>query len=205
MNKPKNLSGQKFGRLTALYRLHNYHKKGTYWLCVCDCGKFVIVHYNSLTRNVTKSCGCYNRECSSKRRKTHGHTRTRIYEIWCNIKSRCYNIKNHAYKNYGGRGIAVLHEWEHDFMAFYNWAMANGYNDTLTIDRIDVNGNYEPNNCRWVSYKQQSRNRRSNLNYTINGITHCLKEWCEIYNVNYKLVWSRLKRGWDLLRALTSN
>lgn len=133
----------------------------------------------------------------------HGKYRTHIYNTYSGMKARCYNIQDQAYNNYGGRGIKMCDEWKNDFMTFHDWAMENGYNDTLTIDRIDVDGNYSPDNCRWATRKQQARNRRSNLNYTINGVTHCLKEWCEIYDINYQLVWDRLKRGWNLLKALT--
>ena len=123
MGKVKDITGQKFGRLTALYRLHN-------------------------TKGRTKSCGCL--------RKPHGQCRSRLYCIWENMKSRCYNKDFPRYQDWGCRGIAVCDEWYNDFMAFYDWSMNNGYKDNLTIDRIDVNGNYEPNNCRWATVKQQS-------------------------------------------------
>lgn len=189
----KDITGQTFGRLTALHRLHNT-KGRTKWLCVCDCGNLTEVLQGHLTSGHTKSCGCSHIK--------HGKCNARLYNIYDNIKQRCYTKTNPNYKNYGGRGIKVCDEWVNDFQAFYNWAMNNGYNDNLTIDRIDVNGNYEPNNCRWVDRKQQSRNRRSNHNYTIYGITHCLMDWCEIYNVNYGTVQSRLDRGWRIERAL---
>lgn len=96
----------------------------------------------------------------------------------------------------------MCNEWEDDFEAFYNWAVNNGYEKGLTIDRIDVNGNYEPNNCRWTDMKQQARNRRSNINYTINGETHCLKEWCEICDIGYQTAYSRLHYGWTIEQAL---
>lgn len=118
------------------------------------------------------------------------------------MKKRCYLKCNHDYKNYGARGIAVCDEWRNDFMAFYNWSMANGYNDTLTIDRIDVNGNYEPNNCRWCNMKQQARNRRNNIYFTYNGETHCLTDWCEILGLNRKTIYERLRHGWSYKRAL---
>ena len=145
-----------------------------------------------------KSCGCLLKDVITK----HGKNNTRLYKCWCHIKARCYNVTNNHYQYYGGRGIAMCNEWRDDFMSFYNWSMANGYNDTLTIDRIDVNGNYEPNNCRWVTTKQQNRNTRRNRYFTINGVTKCIGEWCEIYNINYDTVWSRLRRGWNITRAL---
>lgn len=118
------------------------------------------------------------------------------------MRERCYNKHSPNYKNYGGRGVAVCSEWKDNFQAFYEWSANNGYNDKLTIDRIDVNDNYEPNNCRWCNAKQQARNRRNNRNYTINGVTHCLMKWCEIYNLNYQTVIYRLNHNWQIERAL---
>lgn len=133
----------------------------------------------------------------------HGQCATRLYHTWENMKKRCYNKNNNHYKWYGARGIAVCDEWKDDFQAFYDWSKNNGYNNNLTIDRIDNNGNYEPNNCRWVDMKQQQRNRRSNKNITINGETHCLVEWCEIYNMPYDKVKHRINQcNWSIKRAL---
>lgn len=193
----KRLEGQQFGRLTALYRLHNT-KGRTKWLCVCECGNLVEVKENNLLQGGSKSCGCSRKHINIK----HGKTNTRLFTTWQNIKNRCYNNCNNEYKNYGGRGIAVCDEWLHDFMSFYNWSMVNGYNDNLTIDRIDNNGNYEPNNCRWVTMKQQQQNKRSNRNYTINGETHCLSEWCEILGLKYSTVQSRIQRNRSIEKAL---
>ena len=119
------------------------------------------------------------------------------------MKSRCYYTKNKNYNAYGGRGIAVCDEWKNDFMSFYNWAMENGYDDTLTIDRIDNNKGYEPSNCRWVDMKQQSRNRRNTRTITYKGETKPISEWCELLNLNYYTVISRLDRlGWSVERTL---
>lgn len=206
MSKPfKDITGQKFGRLTALYRLYNTKCK-TKWLCVCDCGNLKEVYITELIRGHTKSCGCLKRDTTISRNKrlrtTHGKTHTRLFNIWDAMKKRCYNKNVNNYKDYGGRGIKICDEWLHDFQAFYDWSISNGYDDNLTIDRIDVNGNYEPNNCRWLTHKQQQRNKRNNKNYTINGVTHCLSEWCNIHNTNYKLVWDRIHIGWAIERAL---
>lgn len=202
MSKFKDISGQKFGRLTALYRLHNYHKKGTYWLCICECGNFTEIWLPNLQRGASKSCGCLQREQATKANRTHKKSNTHLYYIWRSMRYRCYNKHTKAYKNYGGRGIAVCSEWKDNFMAFYNWSMANGYNDNLTIDRIDNDKNYSPNNCRWVDRKQQGRNRRSNILITINGETHCLIEWCEILGLKYNTVNTRIRRGWCIEKAL---
>lgn len=132
-----------------------------------------------------------------------GRKGTRLYSIYRNILSRCYNKHIKHYKNYGGRGIIVCDEWLKDFSYFYEWALKNDYKKDLTIDRIDVNGNYEPNNCRWVDMKTQSRNRRANHLVRINNETRPLISWCEEYNINYKTVRDRLKRGWSYIDALT--
>lgn len=180
MNKPfKDMTVQKFGRLTALRRLHNTKGK-TKWLCVCDCGNFTETYQMDLHRGSARSCGCYRKEKTKEIHTTHGNRNSRLYKIWIGIKKRCYNDKCYNYQDYGGRGIVLYNGWLHDFQAFYDWSMSNGYNDNLTIDRINNNGNYEPSNCRWVDRKTQAQNRRSSKMYTINGDTHCLKEWCEI-------------------------
>lgn len=188
----KDISGRKFGKLTALYRLHNT-KGRTKWLCVCDCGNLVETSYDALTNGNKKSC--------TTKIKGKKLVNERLYNIYRGIKARLYNTHRPRYKDYGGRGIAMCDEWL-KYDNFKNWAIANGYNDNLTIDRIDNNGNYNPDNCRWVDMKQQARNRRSNYNYTLNGVTHCLMEWCEIYNIKYKKVYKRLKCGWSIERAL---
>lgn len=132
----------------------------------------------------------------------HGLRDTRLFSIWSNMKTRCYNPKTPAFKDYGGRGITICDEWLNDFQAFYDWAMSNGYSDDLTIDRKDNDGNYSPDNCRWISQTKQCNNRRSNLAITLNGKTRTLMSWCNFYSINYKTVRDRLKRGWDIETAL---
>ena len=196
------ISGQKFGRLTALYKLHNT-KGRTKWLCVCECGKLTEVSCDHLTSGHTKSCGCLRKNECKKVHTKHSKCHTRIYNIWVKIKSRCYNENDICFYNYGARGIAVCDEWKDDFQAFYDWSMANGYDDSLTIDRIDNNKCYEPNNCRWATQKQQQRNRRNNRHFTYNGETHCLSEWCEILGLKYKTVMARINDyKWTIKRAL---
>lgn len=201
--KYKDISGQKFGRLIALYKLHNYNKQGSYWLCYCECGNLTEVYLGSLQSGASASCGCLHTEKTKEIFIKHGKTNTRLYKIWKNMRQRCYKKYNKYYKDYGGRGIKLCDEWLNDFMSFYNWSMNNGYDDTLTIDRIDVDGNYEPSNCRWATRKQQARNRRNNLNYTINGETHCLKEWCILLCIDYKKAYRRLYRDkWSIEKTL---
>lgn len=199
--KKLNLIGERFGRLTVIDNL-GLHNKKVFWLCRCDCGNVCNVPTGNLRSGNTTSCGCIHKDIVSKQFKTHGLGNSRLHTIWDHMKQRCYNSNNKTYKYYGARGIVICHEWLDDFMNFYDWAINNGYRDDLTIDRIDVNGNYEPNNCRWNATKQQAQNRRTNRNYTISGKTHCLKEWCEILNLNYHTVYSRLNCGWPIEEAL---
>ena len=209
----KDISGQRFGRLTAV-EIHHI-KKYTYpsgiksnieyWLCKCDCGNNCVVNKGKLMRLHTKSCGCLRKEILSQgtQSTTHGLSKTRIYETWHHMKQRCYYEKSKRYSSYGGRGITICDEWKSDFKAFYDWAMANGYTDELTIDRIDVNGNYEPSNCRWITMKEQQRNTRANHHLTYKGETYCIAEWAERYNLKYETLKSRLYiRKWSVEKAL---
>lgn len=126
----------------------------------------------------------------------HGKSSTRLYRTWTRMKTRCYNKKFQHYKSYGGRGIKVCDEWLHDFMAFYNWAVSHGYNDNLTIDRIDVNGDYEPNNCRWLTNEEQQNNKRNNIHLTYKGKTQTISQWANELGIKRDLIWSRYQRGY---------
>ena len=198
--KFKNLEGMKFGRLTVLNRIRDhYYPNGRHdvqYKCKCDCGNTVNVLGIHLRSGHTTSCGCFRVDTSRKRMTTHGMTSTRLYIIWRNMLSRCYNKKNHAYKNYGGSK-----KWKHDFMKFVKWSLKHGYANNLTIDRIDNNDNYRPKNCRWCTYKEQSNNTRRNILLTYQGETHTMKEWCEILLLDYKLIQNRIKHGWSVIEA----
>ena len=195
----KNLAGLRFGKLTVVKRIGTMHNKAL-WLCCCDCGKQKNVTTDKLTRGLVKSCGCLKNIDKIK----HHKTSTRIYHIWANLKQRCFYKNSISYKRYGMRGITVCQEWKDDFQAFYDWAIKNGYNDTLSLDRIDNNGNYEPLNCRWATRKQQARNTRRNRNITINGETHCLAEWAEINCISLSQIEGRLRNGWTYEKAITT-
>lgn len=151
------MTGKRFGRLVVLSMDRAEKKNGRFWLCRCDCGNLTVVRETDLRRGNTKSCGCLRKE----RLQIHGDRYTRLYNIWKGMKKRCGYQKAVNYKNYGGRGIKVCSAWEKSFSAFREWALQNGYQDDLTIDRVDNNGNYEPGNCRWVTMKEQNHNKRS--------------------------------------------
>lgn len=197
MGQYKDLTNKKFGRLTALYRLHNTGNK-TKWLCICDCGNLKEARQDQLCNGRTKSCNCLYKDSNA----IHGKSNTRLYTIWQNMKARCYQKTARNYKDWGGRGIKVCDEWKHTFENFYSWSMENGYQNDLTIERIDVDGNYAPDNCKWMTIQEQQRNTTRNRKFTYNGETHCLKEWCEILGLNYQTVLARHKRGWSISQSL---
>lgn len=193
------LTGQRFGRLVALRHEPTPGNK-TFWLCKCDCGKEVLVGYGELRTGNTKSCGCFHRDSAADRLRKqgtrHGMFGTRIYNIWWCMKDRCYNKNHMAYKNYGGRGITVCDEWKNNFEPFYRWAMNSGYRKDLTIDRIDVNGNYEPHNCRWVTLSEQANNKRNTIYLTVHGETKTVAEWSKETGLSRATIRSRIKSGW---------
>lgn len=199
--KAIDITAQKFGRLTVLYRLRNYHKKGVWWLCVCDCGNLTETQGTMLRSGHNRSCGCLQKEQIHKACTKHGKRGTRLYTIWQGMKQRCYNKNSPRYKDYGKRGIKVCEEWL-NFQTFYDWSMLNGYKNSLTIDRIDNEGNYEPDNCQWVDYKTQNRNRRNNINIDINGMNYCLTDLCKKSHLKYSTVRWRLMHGWTINKAL---
>ena len=162
MIKPENdITGKVFNRLKVIGYSHTDKHWNKLWNCLCECGKSTVVNGTNLKNGNTKSCGCLQRDKSTK----HGKAKTRIYTIWQHMNYRCYNTNSISYKYYGKRGIEVCKEW-HNFQDFNKWAMEGGYNDSLQIDRIDNNGNYCPQNCRWVTRKENMRNKRQGNQYT---------------------------------------
>ena len=165
----KNLMGKRSGRLLILEPTNERKKNEVLWKCLCDCGKITYVVTSSLTSQTTRSCGCLlaeTMEINHKNGITHNKSNMRLYGVWAGMKNRCYNSNEKHYEDYGGRGIAVCDEWRDDFQAFHDWAMVNGYDENAprgacTLDRIDVDGNYCPENCRWVDMKIQNNNKRN--------------------------------------------
>lgn len=209
MRKFKDLTGMRFGKLTVLeYTNKRNLNRNILWRCLCDCGNEIYVATSCLNSGHTKSCGCEKNnfvemgKIGGKFGKHH-LSRTRLYKCYNHMINRCHNSSNIQYKDYGGRGIKVCEEWKNDFISFYNWAMDNGYNDTLTIDRIDVNGNYEPSNCRWVNMQKQNNNRRNNHIIIYNGERKTLEEWSRILPINISSaeLRYRIMNNWSIEKA----
>jgi len=202
---PKNfqdLTGLTFGRLTVLRRSENRGDR-VVWLCKCECGQEKSIEANSLRTGKTKSCGCLLSETMRKRQYKHGFGNERLWIIWRNMIDRCTNTKHPNYRRYGGRGTSVCNEWKNNYLAFKSWALSHSYADNLTIDRTDNNGNYEPDNCKWVTTDVQDYNKRNTVYITIGNETKNLKEWSRTSGLSKNLIYSRFKRGWrgaDLLK-----
>lgn len=205
MGKIIDLTGKRFGKLTVIKK-HNQDKWGGWnWLCMCDCGNETVVSGGHLRGLKTKSCGCSRKETKNF---THKMTGSRLYKVWHTMKSRCYYEKSEMFKHYGGRGITVCDEWKNSFISFYDWSIKNGYDENAergqcTIDRIDVNGNYEPNNCRWATIKQQANNTRRNHFIKYNGKTQTVSQWANELGVEPDSIFNRLQKGFTEEEALT--
>lgn len=192
--------GKRFGRL-VVFRCAGYVNKNKCFWCRCDCGRIKRVRKGHLMSGAVKSCGCYNSEKSRNKMKknkigmTHGMSKTRLYRVWMAMKTRCGVIGHIGYKNYGERGITVCESWKNDFVCFKDWALNNGYQDGLTIDRIDVNGNYCPENCRWITNDEQQNNRRNNHIIEFDGEKYTLAQASKFFGIPQSTLWSRIKKG----------
>ena len=193
MGKIIDLTGQTFGRLTVIRYAGIAKNRKALWECECSCGNRIVVQGTNLRNGNTSSCGCLHKERFNGHK--HGLKHTRLYSIWCAMKARCSNPHTKSYRNYGGRGIAVCEEWNNDFMCFYNWAMSNGYEENLSIDRINVNGNYEPSNCRWTDTETQANNTRTNRKISYKEKTLTVAQWEKLTGLP---IWERLHYGWTL-------
>lgn len=183
------LAGKRFGKWTVIER-----RDRSKWLCICDCGAQREVYGPSLTKGVSTNCGCV--------KKKHGYEGTKVYRLWSHMKERCFKEYHKSYKAYGGRGITVCDEWL-DARTFIEWALNNGYEEGLTLDRIDVNGNYEPSNCRFVPNLKQQNNKRNNRFITIGGISKTLAEWAREAGIGPKVLRHRVEVGWPEDKLLT--
>jgi len=207
-NNFKDITGQKFGRLMVIRHVGRDKNNYALWECKCDCGNVIVTTGHNLRGGNTKSCGCSSRdrirEWNYTVKRKHGGRDTKLFHIWSGMKTRCYNPHAINYKDYGAKGVTICDEWLTDFAKFRDWAMSNGYSHELTIDRIDYNGNYEPNNCRWCTTKEQNRNRRSNKMITYKGETHCIADWADIIGMKYSILQRRLNNPhYTLERAFT--
>lgn len=201
MSKLIDLTGRVFDRLTVLNKTKSKNNR-TYWLCKCSCGELTEVEGQHLKRGRTRSCGCYYKETLKTRSITHNMRKTRQYSIWANMISRCYNENVPAYTNYGGRGISVCEKWRF-FEGFWE-DMQKGYSDVLTIDRIDNNRGYYKENCKWSTMREQDENKRSNIRIKFNGKGQIAAKWAKELGINYGTLISRIARGWDSHKALST-
>jgi hypothetical protein len=187
MGRKISLEGMRFGKLVVLAEHPERRGNTIMWVCKCDCGNTKIINGNNLRQGKSTTCGCSTRR--------HGMRFTRLWRIWDGMMKRCYNPKHKWFKRYGGRGITICEEWLQNHGSFFSWALSNGYKDGLTIDRIDVDKGYCPENCRWVDMKTQLNNRSNNCVVEINGESRTLAEWADITGIGYQTIYRRYRRG----------
>ena len=191
MGRRLDLTGGTFGRLTVL-GIDRVAEGRTYWVCECSCANktHLVVRGDCLVSGQTMSCGCLRHETVTK----HGMYNTRLHRIWTGMRQRCTNENNPKYYNYGGRGVTFDPAWG-DFEVFKDWALANGYTDELSIDRIDNESGYYPSNCRWTDIITQENNRSSNCHFSYSGEIHTIADWSRILDVKYHTLYKRILRG----------
>ena len=199
----KNLIGKRFGKLIVKERLENDKNGKARWLCECDCGNLSTTKTSYLTSGQTKSCGCIKKSVLGDNTRKHGMSNSRMYNIWCMIKRRCYKKKAQYYKNYGGRGIKMSNGWKNSFEKFWE-DMKEGYREELTIERINNNGNYCKENCRWANRNEQMNNMRRNRIICFNGVSKTMSEWSKETGIPYSTIRSRFRYGWTVEKALTT-
>lgn len=196
----KNLTGEKFGRLTVIgvsRKVESGNRERYYWRCKCDCGNEKEVRTDCLTSGLVKSCGCLKKDQDKiNLTKYHKHklSHTKLWDTYYGMKSRCYDKTDKRYSDYGGRGIEICPEWLENFENFVSWSLENGFDDNLQIDRIDNDSGYSPQNCRWISIKENCRNRRSNVMIEYQGKMITLVELSEILNIPYKTAYSKYRK-----------
>ena len=200
MNK-QDLTGKRFTRLTVI-KQNGVKNQKQVWLCRCDCGKEINVSTSSLNYGNSKSCGCIGSEKTILRSTKHGLCHSNIYKVWSAMRQRCNNENSKDYYLYGAKGIKVCKDWEDDFMSFYNWSIENGYDEKLTIDRIDNDKGYYPENCRWADLKTQANNQKRIKKYTYKGVTDTITYLSEMFNVRKETVRNRVMRGYTIDQAI---
>jgi hypothetical protein len=192
MKEPIDLTGERFGRLTVLRREEKRPGAHTaYWTCQCDCGTVKSVSTTALKGGYSQSCGCLRREL----RRNSRHKNPHLYQVWQDMRQRCTNPNNKYFGRYGGRGISVCAEWAEEYEPFYTWAVAHGYQSGLQIDRIDNDGDYTPDNCRWATAMENTNNRSVTRRITYQGETHTFREWAEITGIPARRIRSRYEAG----------
>jgi hypothetical protein len=197
------LTGLRFGRLVVVSRAENIRPKVARWLCICDCGGHATANGLCLKFGYTKSCGCLINDVLKDRNTKHGRSKSDTHRIWCGIKTRCNNPNADSYKGYGGRGIKICDKWADSFEAFLV-DMGERPSKQHSIERIDVNGNYEPSNCKWILNKDQTSNMRSNVFVTHDGKTLTMAQWERETGIKAYVITDRIRNlGWDVARALT--
>lgn len=209
MGKAKDLTGQKFGRLTAISSEKGKEGRRFIWTCLCDCGNYTKATTVSLTHGLKQSCGCIQRNILKKRNSTHGYSNERLYKVWKGMRSRCNNPHHKSYPKYGGRGIGICHEWD-NYEAFRKWALNNGYQEDATyskctLDRIDVNKGYSPDNCRWVNEFVQANNTRCNHILEYNGERLTVAQWSRKLGISADVIYARINSlGWSIEKSLST-
>ena len=195
--------GGRYGKLTVIDLVAQGNANQRKYLCICDCGNKKVTSEDNLRRGHTRSCGCLR--CGhggSKKKNIPFDSSSKLYQVWLGIRMRCFNPKNHNYKNYGARGIGMCDEWKDSYDAFRKWALANGYTNmparSISIERLDVNGDYCPENCKWATPKEQMNNTRRNTTLEYNGSIKTLMQWAETFGMNYSTFMSRYSRGWSI-------
>jgi len=196
------LTSKKYNRLLVLQRYEKEGKK-VYWLCKCDCGNEFIARGDNLKNGEIQSCGCLHRDVMRNIKTSHNQSRTKLHYVWNTILQRCENPNDKKAKDYLGRGITVCPEW-HDYIKFAQWAKDNGYKEGLSIERINNDKGYSPENCKWATAIEQANNMRSNRRIEYNGETKTLAQWARLYNINYFTLRNRLERGWSFEHAITA-
>lgn len=204
------LIGQRFGRLTVESVIYYDTRRRARVVCHCDCGEIVDVYLSALNSGRLKSCGCFRRDTAHEhaidRNTIHNGTGTRLFRIWTGLRQRCHNTRSKVYKDYGGRGITVCPEWE-TFIPFRDWALANGYREDLSLDRLDNDGPYSPGNCRWATVAEQNLNKRNNTLVEYEGQLIPIAEAARLSGINHQTISDRHRRGItgpDLYRPASS-